>query len=206
MLRHSVAVVLLMLGILTHGPIVSAQDVVPENPTPATDPPPPIVPDDLVESVQAQVTPLKEKATELALSVDENAQAQEISAGILQPIYQLAEAAEGTMFYWSAFTMMVTGVVSYSLQLVFGKLALLMRMRINLTETLSDAVALIISLVGLVLTTQAAAQNSEFTQSAFLVISASLVGVFVGFMMYRWGQDLELKAAEARSKPEPKKA
>ncbi|MCA9046990.1 MAG: hypothetical protein KDA69_21855, partial [Planctomycetaceae bacterium] len=62
---------------------------------------------------------------------------------------------------------------------------------------------LVISVVGLVLTTQAAAQNSTFTNSPALVLSGAAIGAVVGFVMYRWGQDLELRAAAA--KPEPVK-
>ncbi|MCA9029635.1 MAG: hypothetical protein KDA66_02440 [Planctomycetaceae bacterium] len=158
---------------------------------------------DFVNQVGEHIEPIQEKASEFAHQVDQDQRAQEISAGILQPIYQLAESFEGTPFYWSAFTLMVTGVVSYLLQLVLGKLALLMKGKINLTETLSDAVGLVISVVGLVLTTQAAAQNSTFTTSPALVLSGAAVGAVVGFVMYRWGQDLELRAAAA--KPEPVK-
>ncbi|MEZ5943880.1 MAG: hypothetical protein R3C18_20990 [Planctomycetaceae bacterium] len=158
---------------------------------------------DFVNQVGEHIEPIQEKASEIAHQVDQDQRAQEISAGILQPIYQLAESFEGTPFYWSAFTLMVIGVVSYLLQLVLGKLALLMKGKINLTETISDAVGLVISVVGLVLTTQAAAQNSTFTNSPALVLSGAVVGAVVGFVMYRWGQDLELRAATA--KPEPAK-
>ncbi|MCA9080693.1 MAG: hypothetical protein KDA58_09050, partial [Planctomycetaceae bacterium] len=141
-----------------------------------------------------------------AKEVDQNETAQEVSAGILQPIYLLAEACAAPTFYWSAFTLMMVGVVSYALQLVLGKLALLARLRFSLTETLSDALGLCISLIGLVLTTQAATENSTFTQSPAAVLSATLVGALVGFVFYRWGQDLEVRAtkAPAEAKEQPK--
>jgi hypothetical protein len=50
------------------------------------------------------------------------------------------------------------------------------------------------------LTTQAAAENSTFTQSPFAVLSAAAVGIVVGFLHYRWGQSQELAAVEGRRK------
>jgi hypothetical protein len=92
---------------------------------------------------------------------------------------------------------MAMGVVSYALQLVIGKLLLLSRLKLNLKEVAGDAVGLMTSLVGLVLTTQAATENSEFTRSPFAVLSATIIGSLVGIYLFRWGYDQELRAATA---------
>lgn len=144
----------------------------------------------------------KEQADKIAANIDGSEDAQQISAGILDPIYQLAEAIEFSFFHWVAFTLMMAGVVSYALQLVLGKLVVLSRAGLSFTEIISDAVGLVISLVGLVLTTQAAAQNSSFTTSAFSVISATVVGAVFGFMLYLWGQRQELDALRGRNSDE----
>jgi ABC-type multidrug transport system fused ATPase/permease subunit len=152
-------------------------------------------PEDIVkENAEAA----QKKVEDIAREVDKSPQAKEISAGILQPIYQLAEQLSFPFFHWVAFAVMATGVVSYALQLVLGKLVVLTKMGFSLSEILSDAHGLVISLVGLVLTTQAAAENSSFTQSPFAVISAAAVGVVVGFVFYLWGQAQEVQAAKAR--------
>ncbi len=57
-----------------------------------------------------------------------------------------------------------------------------------------------ISVVGLVLTTQAAAENSTFTQSPAAVLSATAVGAVAGLWFYRKGQRQELEAALGRAK------
>jgi hypothetical protein len=93
---------------------------------------------------------------------------------------------------------MVAGVVSFALQLTLGKLVVLSRLGFSFSEILSDALGLVVSLVGLVLTTQAAAENSTFTSSAFAVLSATGVGALVGFVFYVWGQRQELQAVEGR--------
>jgi hypothetical protein len=135
---------------------------------------------------------------DIAEDVDESAQAREVSAGILKPIYALAEKFSFRLFHWVAFALMVAGVVSFALQLVLGKLFVLARMSVSLTEILSDALGLAVSLVGLVLTTQAAAENSNFTTSAFSVLSSTAVGALAGFIFYLWGQRQELQAVEGR--------
>ena len=140
-----------------------------------------------------------ENLEDVARQVDQSQQAKEITAGILTPIYQVAEKLSFPMFHWVAFALMVTGVVSYALQLVLAKLVVLMRMSISLTEILSDALGLVISVIGLVLTTQAAAQNSTFTQSPASVLSAAIVGGVAGFVFYVWGQRQEVQAAQARA-------
>ncbi len=137
----------------------------------------------------------KAKVDEVAEKIDQNEQAKEAAAGILQPIYRLAEKMAFPAFYWVAFTLMTAGVVSFAFQLVFGKLMVLFKGSLSPTEILSDAISLVISLVGLVLTTQAATENSTFTQSAAGVLSASLLGIVLGLFLYRWGQNQELRAA-----------
>jgi hypothetical protein len=93
---------------------------------------------------------------------------------------------------------MVAGVVSFALQLVLGKLVVLSKFSISPSEILSDALGLAVSIIGLVLTTQAATENSTFTASAFSVLSATGVGALVGFIFYLWGQRQELQAVAGR--------
>jgi hypothetical protein len=93
---------------------------------------------------------------------------------------------------------MVTGVVSFALQLTLGKLVVLSRASFSPSEILSDLLGLAVSLIGLVLTTQAATENSTFTASAFAVISSTCVGAIVGLLFYVWGQRQELQAVEGR--------
>lgn len=140
----------------------------------------------------------KQQVKEIAEKVDQNPQAQEVSAGILKQIYLVAERMESPMFHWAAFALMVTGVVSFALQLVLGKLLVLAKLSLSLTEILSDAMGLAVSLVGLVLTTQAAAQNSTFTTSPAAVLSATGVGVLLGFFFFKWGTSQELSAVDGR--------
>jgi len=142
----------------------------------------------------------KEEVGKLADVVDHDPRAKTAAAGILQPIYLLAERMSFPTFHWLAFALMSAGVVSYSLQLALGKLVVLTRMGFSLKEIMSDAVGLAISVVGLVLTTQAAAENSTFTQSPAAVLSAAALGIVVGIILYIWGQSQELQAAAGRSK------
>ena len=137
--------------------------------------------------------------------VDQNAQAQEVKSNILAPIYWLAEIFAFPTFYWLAFVVMVTGVVSFALQLVLGKLVVLSRLSLSPTEVLSDTLGLVVSLIGLVLTTQAATENSTFTQSAFAVLSATVTGAVLGIVFYIWGQRQELQAVEGRRRVAPAK-
>ena len=132
-------------------------------------------------------------------ALDSSQQAKEVSAGILKPIYLLAEALAIPAFHWIAFAIMATGVVSFALQLVLGKLVVLANMGFSLAEILSDVLGLAISLVGLVLTTQAAVENSSFTSSPAAVLSASAVGLLAGFVFYLWGQRQEIEAARGRN-------
>jgi len=133
--------------------------------------------------------------SETKKQIDENETAQEAAAGILRPIYQLAESLSFPAFHWIAFALMVTGVVSFALQLVIGKLVMLSRMHFSLMEILNDAVGLAINLLGLVLTTQAATQNSTFPASPAAVLSATAVGALLGLIFYFWGQSQEIRAA-----------
>ncbi len=150
------------------------------------------------ETAEELAADTKETVEDLANQVDQNPQAHEVSAGLLQPIYSLAEAMSFPSFHWIAFTFMMIGVVSYGLQLVLGKLVLLSKMSFSLKEILSDSVGLIISLIGLVLTTQAAAENSTFTDRPASVLSAAGIGLLVGFVFYLWGQSQEVDAAVGR--------
>ncbi|QDT55629.1 hypothetical protein Pan44_36750 [Caulifigura coniformis] len=147
------------------------------------------------------VSETKESVDKIAKQVDQDPRAKEASAGLLTFIYKVAERLSFPAFHWAAFALMVAGVVSYAFQLVLGKLALLFRGSLNLAEILSDAKAFVISVVGLVLTTQAAAENSTFTQSPFAVLSSAAVGAIVGLIFYRWGQRQEVEAAVGRSRP-----
>jgi len=161
--------------------------------------------DRTVETVKVEsekvVAETKESVDKIAKEVDQDPRAREASAGLLTFIYRVAEKLSFPAFHWVAFAIMVAGVVSYAFQLVLGKLALLFRGSLNLAEILSDAKAFVISVVGLVLTTQAAAENSTFTQSPFAVLSSTAVGAIVGLVFYRWGQRLEVEAAIGRSRP-----
>jgi len=139
-----------------------------------------------------------ETADAVAEAVDKSNQAQEVSAGILTPIYHLAETFAFPAFYWVAFAIMVTGVVSFALQLTLGKLVVLTRAGFSPSEILSDALGLVVGLIGLVLTTQAATENSSFTESAAAVLSAAILGAMAGFVFYWWGQKQELQAVAGR--------
>lgn len=140
----------------------------------------------------------KEKVGELADTLDRTEAAQEVSAGVLKPIYLLADSLAFPGFYWVAFMLMVAGSVSYLLQLVFGKVVVLSKGSMNVREILSDSVALSISVIGLVLTTQAATQNSTFSSTPSAVLSATVVGAVLGLCLYRWGQAEEVDAARGR--------
>jgi predicted cation transporter len=155
---------------------------------------------DLEVQVQQTMENARETASTVADSVNKNEQANEVSAGILKPIYRLAEVFSFPTFYWIAFALMVAGVVSFALQLTLGKLVVLARLGFCLTEILSDGLGLSVSLVGLVLTTQAAAENSSFASSAAAVLSATTVGAVMGLVFYLWGQRQELQAVEGRKR------
>lgn len=150
------------------------------------------------DKAQQTLESARETAGEVAEAVDASERAREVKAGILKPIYQLAEAFAFPAFHWVAFALMVAGVVSFALQLTLGKLVVLTRMGFSLSEIFSDALGLAVSLVGLVLTTQAAAENSNFTESAAAVLSATAAGAVAGLIFYLWGQRQELQAVEGR--------
>lgn len=134
------------------------------------------------------------KVDEIATQIDRNETAKQATKGILGPIYTLAEKLSFSSFHWLAFALMAAGVVSFALQLVLGKLVVLFKGSLNIREILSDTIGLIISVVGLVLTTQAATENSDFTGSPAAVLSAAALGVVVGIFLYRWGQAQEVNA------------
>jgi ABC-type multidrug transport system fused ATPase/permease subunit len=153
-----------------------------------------------VEKAKETLDTARDKADEVAKKVDEDENAREVAAGILKPIYQLAEKFSFPWFHWIAFSVMVAGVVSFALQLTLGKLLVLAKAGFSPAEILSDALGLVVSVVGLVLTTQAATENSTFTSSAASVLSASIVGGVAGLIFYVWGQRQELQAVEGRRK------
>jgi len=187
------AVLVLSWLVLMNGPLGAQEEPVPPAVQPVAEPD-----QDLQTQAEEALDQAKRKADAVAGELDRSPQAKEITAGILQPIYKLAEQLSFPMFHWLAFAVMATGVVSYALQLVLGKLVVLSRMGFSPSEILSDLLGLIISAIGLVLTTQAAAENSTFTQHPASVLSASAVGVIAGFIFYRWGQAQEVQATVAR--------
>ncbi len=138
---------------------------------------------------------LQEQVQEIGKTLDQSQAVQDVSAGILEPIYQAAEFVAFPAFYWLAFALMVAGVISFAGQLVFAKLLLLVRGNLNVKEIISDLLGLLISAVGLILTTQAATENSSFTESPVMVVSATVVGGLLGLVFYWWGQSQELDAA-----------
>ncbi len=144
------------------------------------------------------VTETRESVDRIAAEVNQDRRAQQASQSVLKPIYTLAEHLSFPAFHWLAFAIMVTGVVSFALQLVLAKLVVLAKSSFSLSEVLSDALGLVISLVGLVLTTQAATENSSFTDSAFAVLSATVVGAIAGVVFYWWAQRQEVDAVRGR--------
>lgn len=191
--------------------LVQAQETEPSNPVPAAAPAEavkePVSPavDQVKESTKNLTKQTQEEVDKIAKVVDQDPRAKTVAAGILQPIYLLAEKLAFPSFHWLAFGLMCAGVVSYLLQLVLGKLIVLTRMGFSMKEILSDLIGLAISLVGLVLTTQAAAENSTFTHSPAAVLSAAILGGILGFILYTWGQSQELQAVAGRTKITPAK-
>jgi hypothetical protein len=164
----------------------------------------------LEEKAQQAIDAAGETVGAVATTIDADQRARDASAGVLWPINRVADKLAFPAFHWIAFAVLLAGVVSFALQLTLGKLVVLSRMGFSPGEILSDALGLVVSVVGLVLATQAAAQNSTFTQSASAVLSATVVGAIAGFVLYVWGQRTELQAVEGRrrrtpSEPEPKK-
>ncbi len=152
------------------------------------------------ESANGLVDDAKKRVGDMAKTLDQNPKVQKASTSILEPIYQAARAITFPAFYWVAFALMAAGVVSYAFQLVLGKLVVLTKGSFNIREILSDAVGLSISAIGLVLTTQAATDNSTFADSPSSVLSAAGVGVVAGLILYRWNQTEEVDAAHGRQK------
>jgi ABC-type multidrug transport system fused ATPase/permease subunit len=183
-------------------PAESPADAVPTEPAGAEDESDPASTDtdfqktaeDATEKAKKIAGDAADKAAEMAVEIDKNESAKEAAAGVLQPIYIVAETLSFPAFYWLAFALMVAGTVSFAFQIVLGKLVVLSKGSINLKEILSDAIGLVISVVGLVLTTQAATENSTFTQSAAMVLSATAAGAVLGLFLYRWAQALEVHA------------
>jgi drug/metabolite transporter (DMT)-like permease len=146
------------------------------------------------------VNDAKVRVGDFANTLDQNRTVQDVSTSILNPIYVAAESIAFPAFHWIAFALMAAGVVSYAFQLVFGKLVVLTKGSINIREIISDSVGLLISGIGLILTTQAATENSTFPESPSGVLSAAAVGVVLGFILYRWNQAEEVDAAHGRQK------
>lgn len=151
------------------------------------------------ESAQKSVAKVGEKlsggAQEIGDKLDQSRTVQEASASLLKPIYQLSQYMAHPWFYWGAFALMVAGVISFLGQIVLTKLLLLFRLHLSFREILGDVLGLVISLIGLVLTTQAATEKSTFTSSPAAVLSAAIVGAIAGLLFYIWGQRTEFAAA-----------
>ena len=151
------------------------------------------------EQSRPTVDAAQDELDELTERVNQSEQAQRVRAGILKPIYSLAETFSFSAFHWVAFAIMVTGVVSFALQLTLGKLVVLSKFGFSPSEILSDALGLGVSLIGLVLTTQAATENSNFTASAFAVIS-STCGCDRGFRVLRLGAETRASGGRGEEK------
>ncbi len=149
------------------------------------------------ETAKEAAKDVASKVSDVAEAVNRDERAKQATESVLSPIYRVAQWCSFPAFHWVAFALMVAGVVSFAGQLVLGKLVALMYMHFSLMEIFADALGLLISVVGLVLTTQAATENSTFTESPMAVLSATIVGALVGFVCYVWGQSQELKAARA---------
>jgi hypothetical protein len=160
----------------------------------------------LTDTTKVVEEAVEAKVDELAEKIDQNESAKKASEGLLGPIYKLAESLNFSSFHWLAFGLMSAGVVSFALQLVLGKLVVLFKGSINLREIISDAIGFVISTIGLVLTTQAAAENSTFTHSPAAVLSSAACGVVLGFMLYRWGQMQEVNAVAGQRAVQPIKS
>jgi hypothetical protein len=144
------------------------------------------------EEVQKKVG---QKIDDVAERVNQYPAAQEASKNILKSIYDVAEYLSFSSFHWIAFALMVAGLVSFALQLVLGKLFALLQFHFSPIEIMSDGLGFLISAIGLVLTTQAATENSNFTESPALVLSAVVVGVLLGLVFYVRGQTQEFREA-----------
>ena len=138
------------------------------------------------------------KIDEVVEQVDQSEQAQNVKSNILAPIYSLAERFSFPAFHWLAFAVMVTGVVSFALQLVMGKLVVLSRFSLSPTEILSDVLGL-------------AGKSHRFGahdpgRDGKLQLHLERVfralghrgGRDTGIVFYVWGQRQELQAVEGR--------
>ena len=83
------------------------------------------------DEVQPAVDDAVKKIDEVVEQVDQSEQAQNVKSNILAPIYSLAERFSFPAFHWLAFAVMVTGVVSFALQLVLGKLVVLSQVQLE---------------------------------------------------------------------------
>ena len=92
----------------------------------------------MLQELTKSTESIQEKVDDVADKVNQDERAQAAAAGILKPIYQLAERFSFSSFHWIAFALMATGVVAFALQLVIGKLLLIFRMELDLGEILSD--------------------------------------------------------------------
>ncbi len=77
-----------------------------------------------------------EKIGDIAQSLDRSQVVQDASAGVLKPIYLLAEALAFPAFYWVAFALMAAGSVNFAFQLALGKLVVLAKGSMNAREIL----------------------------------------------------------------------
>ncbi len=159
------------------------------------------------EVVDAAQEKIEQTIGEYAEKVNENPDAKEATQSILRPIYQAAEYLSVPWFHWVAFSLMVAGLISYALQLVLGKLLMLIQFHFSLTEILADGLGFAVSAIGLILTTQAATQNSNFAESPALVLSAAGVGALFGLIFYVRGQTQEFREArELRRRNQERKS
>lgn len=214
---HCLAVICLLLGCVAATGICLGQEA-PEGGSAATDGALTETPEGGVEGSAAEDNLLEqtteragelakttqEKVDKLAEQFNEDERSRQVKDSLLKPIYLLAENLSFPAFHWVAFAAMSAGVVSFALQLVLGKLAVLARAGFSLMEILSDGLGLLISVIGLVLTTQAATENSSFTENPFAVVSAAGAGLLVGLVFYSTGKRQELQALEARKMAQEK--
>ncbi|TWT88348.1 hypothetical protein Mal64_18280 [Pseudobythopirellula maris] len=188
---RSLAATACTLLLLVGGPVLAQ--------TPGETPDPAATAPGVGEQAERTLQSARDTAGAALRAVDGDPRAQELTAGLLQPIYAVAESFAFPTFYWLAFAAMAAGVVSFVLQLTLGKLVVMSRMGFSPAEIVSDLVGLVVSLVGLVLATQAAVENSSFTQSPAAVLSSAGVGTVIGLFLYVWGQRQELDAARGRT-------
>ncbi len=142
----------------------------------------------------------RQRLDELAGRLDQNRTVQDLSKHLLNPIDVASDACAFPAFHWMAFALMSAGVVSYALQLVLSKVIVLARGSFDVRAVMSDVFGLLMSGIGLMLTTQAAAGNSAFSERPIRVLSAAAVGIVAGLILYRWNHAEELEAAYGRQK------